>query len=132
MDDYKGRNEFNDYGENNVERTAESANYNTPNTTLSSFSKRDAETAAELTANNTRAAINDRDDDRAYEAGSAIGWIALALSIASFFWVPIIFGGAGIIVGFVARNRGVTTLGNIAIAAGAIAIVISLFVSPFV
>ncbi|GGA68486.1 hypothetical protein [Ornithinibacillus halotolerans] len=96
------------------------------------FSSRgDEETAAELTADDYRRNITLEDDDGA-EANTSIGWIALALSIASFFWAPILLGGAGIIVGFIARNRHANTLGNIAIAAGAISILITLFILPFV
>ncbi|GIO27561.1 hypothetical protein [Ornithinibacillus bavariensis] len=94
------------------------------------YSRRDEETAAELTADDYRRSVAVDDDTE--QASSAMGWIALALSIASFFWAPILLGGAGIIVGFIARNRNANTLGNIAIAAGAISILITLFILPFV
>nr|WP_176481904.1 hypothetical protein [Paucisalibacillus globulus] len=94
------------------------------------FSSRDEETAAELTADDYRRNVTIEDDGE--RANTSIGWIALALSIASFFWAPILLGGAGIIVGFIARNRHANTLGNIAIAAGAISILITLFILPFV
>jgi ethanolamine utilization microcompartment shell protein EutS len=94
------------------------------------YSNRDEETAAELTADDYRRSVV-VDHDVA-EGSSAMGWIALALSIASFFWAPILLGGAGIIVGFIARHRHANTLGNIAIAAGAISILITLFILPFV
>jgi hypothetical protein len=94
------------------------------------FSSRDEETAAELTADDYRRNVTVDNDQT--EANTSIGWIALALSIASFFWAPILLGGAGIIVGFIARNRHANTLGNIAIAAGAISILITLFILPFV
>lgn len=66
------------------------------------------------------------------QASSIPGWIAIALSILSFFMMPIILGGAGIIVGFIARNRDSEWLGNTAIVAGAISILIALFVRPYV
>ncbi|MEN2765970.1 hypothetical protein [Ornithinibacillus xuwenensis] len=94
------------------------------------YSNRDEETAAELTADDYRRSAAFEGDTE--QANTAMGWIALALSIASFFWAPILLGGAGIIVGFIARNRDANTLGNIAIAAGAISILITLFILPFV
>ncbi|MGY0692904.1 hypothetical protein ACW2QC_08945 [Virgibacillus sp. FSP13] len=93
--------------------------------------KNDEETAAEMTADDldTPSRIEDDDDTN---VNSMYGWIALALSVVSFFWLPIILGGAGIIVGFIARSRGANTLGNTAIIAGAVSIIISLFILPFV
>ncbi|WP_442785802.1 hypothetical protein [Lentibacillus sp. Marseille-P4043] len=99
--------------------------------TFNPTSKNDEETAAELTADDldTPSGIGDDDDTN---VNSTYGWIALALSIVSFFWLPIILGGAGIIIGFIARSRGANTLGNTAIIAGAVSIIISLFILPFV
>lgn len=92
---------------------------------------RDEETAAELTADD----IDDRqvkqDDDSGSHVNSAVGWVALVLSIVSFFFIPIILGGAGIIVGFIAKSRDADTLGNTAIIAGAASIIITLFVIPY-
>ncbi|MEW9675784.1 DUF4190 domain-containing protein [Lentibacillus sp. L22] len=94
----------------------------------------DEETAAELTADDlddTPSRIETDDDDET-NVNSAYGWVALALSIISFFWMPVILGAAGIIVGFIARGRGANTLGMTAIIAGAASIIISLFILPFV
>lgn len=71
-------------------------------------------------------------EDTKDQASSVPGWIAIVLSILSFFMMPIILGGAGIIVGFIARNRDSEWLGNTAIAAGVISILITLFVRPYV
>ncbi|MFD2759437.1 hypothetical protein [Lentibacillus juripiscarius] len=90
-------------------------------------SRRDEEFAAEMTADD----IADTEDDDT-EATGAFGWIGVALSVISFFMMPIILGGAGIILGFISRNRGAETLGNSAIIVGAISILIRLFVLPFV
>lgn len=65
------------------------------------------------------------------EVISMYGWIGLALSIISFFMWPLVFGIAGIILGFVSRNKGAEMLGNVAIAAGVISIIISLLMIPF-
>lgn len=105
--------------------------YDSPGT-LASYSSRDEETAAELSVqdvDNTRT----EDDDTGFDmtTSNVMGWVALALSAISFFWLPILFGAAGIITGFMARNRHARTLGNIAIIAGGAAIVLSLFVTPF-
>ncbi|HLS07963.1 hypothetical protein [Lentibacillus sp.] len=93
-------------------------------------SRRDEELASEMTADDIDEPV-DSDEDGT-EVNSAFGWIALALSIISYFMMPIILGGAGIVMGFVSRNRGAETLGNTAIIAGAISILITLFVLPFV
>lgn len=94
-------------------------------------SRRDEEFANEMTADDIEKEPVDSDEDGT-EANSAFGWIALALSIISYFMMPIILGGAGIIMGFVSRNRGAETLGNTAIIAGAISILITLFILPYV
>ncbi|PAV29049.1 hypothetical protein CIL05_13800 [Virgibacillus profundi] len=91
-------------------------------------SSRNEEFAAELTADDYDEVLNQEDTD----VNSTFGWIGLALSVVSFFMMPIILGAAGIILGFVSRSRGADTLGNIAIAAGAISIIIRLFILPFV
>lgn len=90
-------------------------------------SSRNEEFAAEFTADDY--AVDDNDDA---DVNSMYGWIGLALSIISFFVWPIVLGAAGIILGFVSRARGTDTLGNIAIAAGAISILVTLFILPFV
>lgn len=60
-----------------------------------------------------------------------MGYIALALAILSLFFSPILFGGAALILGFVARNRGAEGLGNWAIGIGAVSVIIGLFIAPF-
>lgn len=94
---------------------------------------RDEEIAAEMSAFDDDSIVKD-DDRRDMDAqvSSVPGWIGLALSILSFFMMPIIFGGAAIIIGFVARNRGAAWLGNTAIAIGVISIIVRLFFLPFV
>ncbi|WP_164216130.1 hypothetical protein [Virgibacillus sp. YIM 98842] len=95
-------------------------------------STRNEEYAAEFTADDYNKALDEDDIRNDAETNTTYGWIGIALSIIAFFMWPIIMGGAGIILGFVSRSRGADTLGNIAIAAGAIAIVITLFILPFV
>ncbi|AVQ99387.1 hypothetical protein OBCHQ24_10315 [Oceanobacillus iheyensis] len=98
-------------------------------------STRDEEYAAELTADDYNASLME-DANTTSETESDVnytyGWIAIALSVISFFVWPVIMGAAGIIFGFVSRSKGADTLGNIAIAAGTISIAITLFVLPFI
>lgn len=115
----------------NDEETSAPKNVDTPGS-IATYSDRDEETAAEFTAEDYRSESIDSEDEDTSAAGAAFGWTAIALAIASYFWLPIILGGAGIIVGFVARNRNAETLGNIAIAAGVISILITLFIIPFI
>lgn len=63
--------------------------------------------------------------------GRTMGAIALALSILSLFFLPVLMGAAGIIVGFIARRRGANGLGNWAIGIGAVSMIIALFIAPF-
>lgn len=63
-------------------------------------------------------------------ANATLGWIAVVLSAISFFWLPILMGASGIIVGIFARTRNAEVLGNIAIIAGAVSIILSLFINP--
>jgi hypothetical protein len=60
-----------------------------------------------------------------------MGTLALALAILSLFVLPILFGAAGIVLGFVARRRGAIGLGAWAIGIGAVSIVIGIFILPF-
>lgn len=94
---------------------------------------RDEEMAQELTADDLDGGRVKQEDDSEVgsHVNSAVGWISLILSIASFFFMPIILGGAGIIVGFIAKSRDADTLGNTAIIAGAVSIIITLFVLPY-
>lgn len=91
----------------------------------------DEEIAEEITADDYDGPLSMEDDD-ATEVNSVYGWIGIALSVISFFMMPVILGAAGIILGFVSRSRGADALGNTAIAAGAISILITLFVIPFI
>ncbi|MGM7702011.1 DUF4190 domain-containing protein [Pseudalkalibacillus sp. Hm43] len=72
----------------------------------------------------------DEDTDDINE-GRGVGYFALALSVLSLFFLPILLGAAGIIVGFFARRRGARTLANWAIGLGIASIVVSLIFVPF-
>ncbi|WP_349407840.1 DUF4190 domain-containing protein [Pseudalkalibacillus sp. SCS-8] len=63
--------------------------------------------------------------------GRGVGYFALALSVLSLFFLPVLLGAAGIIVGFFARRRGARSLGNWAIGLGIVSIVVSLIFVPF-
>jgi hypothetical protein len=94
------------------------------------------ETAAEIAAPAYLGKFRDHDDVRETEhgeaqAGTGMGFLALALSIISLFVMPILFGAAGIVLGFIARARGANTLGAWAIGIGVVSIVIGIFILPF-
>ncbi|MBH0166379.1 DUF4190 domain-containing protein [Fictibacillus sp. 7GRE50] len=87
---------------------------------------------------NERPRYSDRDDHRHEHedsqeraGGKATGIIAIILSVLSLFILPVLFGAAGIIVGFIARRQGAHSLGNWAIGIGVVSIIISLFFAPF-
>lgn len=123
------------YPENNVKTGPEEGSSddivetNFTGTPIDQQNKRDEEVASEIGTVNYEDRTN---NDVQSQASSITGWIAIALSILSFFMMPIILGGAGIIVGFIARNRDSEWLGNTAIVAGAISILITLFIRPYV
>jgi hypothetical protein len=90
------------------------------------------ETAAEIAAPVPVVRGRERDDERETTAGgTGMGTLALALSILSLFVMPILFGAAGIVLGFVARSRGATGLGAWAIGIGAMSIIVGIFILPF-
>lgn len=92
----------------------------------------DEEVAEELTADDYDGRVKQEDNSESgSQVNAAVGWVALVLSVVSFFFMPIILGGAGIIVGFIAKSRNADTLGNVAIIAGAASIIITLFVLPY-
>jgi len=74
---------------------------------------------------------NVRDEDVSAVEGVGLGWLALILSAIGLFFLPIIMGAAGIIIGIIARKKGARTLGAWAVGIGASAIVILLFTAPF-
>jgi len=88
----------------------------------------DEEFSTEFTANDAISSYEE--DDETDESNNMIGWVAVALSILSLFMMPVLFGGAGIVVGFISRNRNAEWLGNTAIIVGVISILISLFFLP--
>lgn len=75
---------------------------------------------------------DERETDMQDNVQTGWGWTAVVLSVLSFFMMPVILGAAGVIIGFVAKRRGADTLGNTAIIAGAVAIILQLFIAPFV
>ncbi|QQZ10849.1 DUF4190 domain-containing protein [Heyndrickxia vini] len=95
------------------------------------------ETAAEIAAPVSwdRSRDNDRGEDKDHEhahvSGKVIGWSALVLSVLSLFFLPVVLGAVGIILGFVARRRHATTLGAWSIGIGVVSLIIGIFVLPF-
>ncbi|WP_139343326.1 hypothetical protein [Virgibacillus siamensis] len=131
MDESRGRPDYNTTDHNHRFDTQDIADTNMNGQGINASetqSKRDEEFAAEMTADDV---TNEVDHDEG-DINSVYGWIGVALSVISFFVMPIILGAAGIILGFISRSKDADTLGNIAIIAGAASIVITLFVLPFV
>jgi hypothetical protein len=94
--------------------------------------KYNEETAAELTTPMALGSDFERDEaEETNASGRILGYSALALSILSLFIVPVLFGAAGIVLGFVARRRGTEALGAWAIGIGAVSIIVGIFVLPF-
>lgn len=60
-----------------------------------------------------------------------MGWLGLSAAILSFFFAPLILGGAGIILGIIGKRRGADTLGNMAIIVSVVSIAFSMFFAPF-
>jgi hypothetical protein len=90
-----------------------------------------AEIAAPVTFGNTFTNRSTNEQGDTQTAGKGIGMGALALSILSLFVLPILFGAAGIILGFVARRRGAESMGSWAIGIGAVSIIVGMFILPF-
>ncbi|MCM3765300.1 DUF4190 domain-containing protein [Neobacillus niacini] len=95
------------------------------------------ETAAEiaapvpLTRNKPQQTNQQQNGQSQAMGGAGLGTLALALSILSLFVMPILFGAAGIVLGFVARRRGAQGMGAWAIGIGAVSIIIGIFILPF-
>lgn len=92
------------------------------------------ETAAEIAAPVPLVRKRERDNNNGMTqamGGAGLGTLALVLSILSLFVLPILFGAAGIVLGFVARRRGAQGTGAWAIGIGAISIIIGIFILPF-
>lgn len=122
--------------ENNTSSDYDLRDRNDWATTEADFSE---ETAAEVTPGlGFLGRADDTDRPRTFDrpteegtGGRVMGAIALALSILSLFYSPILFGAAGIIVGFIARRRGANGLGNWAMGIGVVSLIIGLFIAPF-
>ncbi|WP_335869353.1 DUF4190 domain-containing protein [Bacillus sp. 2205SS5-2] len=94
--------------------------------------KYNEEVAAEITTPMALGTDFERDEvEQTETSGRIYGYSAITLSILSLFLLPVLFGAAGIILGFVARRKGSEMLGSWSIGIGAISIIIGIFVLPF-
>ncbi|MBU9712099.1 DUF4190 domain-containing protein [Evansella tamaricis] len=84
----------------------------------------------EISSDRTREV--EREEDTEVTEGKGVGTLAVALSIVSLFFLPIIFAAAGLILGFMTVNRGHKALGYTAIAISAFTIIMAVFFAPFV
>ncbi|MCP3741376.1 DUF4190 domain-containing protein [Rossellomorea sp. BNER] len=90
------------------------------------------ESAAEITTPMGLSNQYERDtSEETNTSGRVLGYSAIALSILSLFFLPILLGAAGIVLGFVARRRGSEMLGAWAIGIGVVSIILGIFVLPF-
>jgi len=85
------------------------------------------ETSSEL-SDGTAVTDYEKDED----LKNVYGWVALALSVLSFFIVPYLFAALAIIFGFVARHRHAPILGNTAIVIAIISVLFRLFLLPLI
>lgn len=108
----------------------QSANNESPK--LDDPSKYREETAAEMAA---PVSLDPRRSDNLPEenalGGSGLGYLALAISIISLFVLPVLLGAVGIVVGFIARQRGAEGIGAWAIGIGIVSMIIGFFIAPF-
>ncbi|MGM8213722.1 hypothetical protein ACLIBH_13195 [Virgibacillus sp. W0430] len=121
MDDYRDEGMQDKMGEQDKRQSL--TNYMYDQAEEKRNGSREEEIAAELTSDTF---IKDEEDVQK-DTNWSFGWISVVLSILSFFIIPIIFGAAGIILGFMARRRDAEILGNTAIVVGTLSIVIRLF-----
>ncbi|MFJ5621393.1 DUF4190 domain-containing protein [Peribacillus loiseleuriae] len=92
----------------------------------------DEETSAEFAEPMGNRAYSVREhDDHDGKTGTGFGTFALIVSILSLFFMPVILGIVGIILGFIARRRGASTLGAWAIGVGVVSIIVGIFIMPF-
>ncbi|GAY76404.1 hypothetical protein NBRC111894_1958 [Sporolactobacillus inulinus] len=71
-------------------------------------------------------ADRDHGDRRVMEGGKGIGWLGLICSVIALFFLPIVLGIAGIIIGYIALRQGARALGGWAIGIGCLAVLIQL------
>lgn len=87
------------------------------------------ETAAEFAAPVTIDRTQTGEEGGTAAGGTGIGVAAVVLSIISLFVLPVLFAGAGIVLGFVARGRGAEGLGSWAIGIGVVSLILALFIN---
>jgi len=92
------------------------------------FNDDDVEFSAEFLAEEEQEANDDTDEFMM----RALGWLAVAVAILAFFTMPVLFATAGIVLGFISRNRGHLWIGNTAIVLSILALIIQLLIFPFV
>jgi len=73
----------------------------------------------------------DREEETAGTGGQTVGWLGLALAIASLFIYPALMGLAGIVLGVIAYVQGSRTIGAWAAGIGIVSLVAYFVIIPF-
>lgn len=104
-----------------------------------SLDERNTEVAGEITPEEINQSRHSQDqrkemynDEADLDRHTWLGWLAVVLSVLAFFWMPLILGTAGIVLGIIARNRDLNVLGTTAIIVGLVVVVLRLFILPMV
>ncbi len=111
-----------DYSPDSREKTQED---------LMAAQESDTEYASEpVVTEDSRVNVARGEEDHTVDRG--IGWLAFVLSVIGLFFLPVVMGTAGVIIGFVALRQGAKTIGGWAIAIGIVSLILRLFAGPFV
>ncbi|WP_188206170.1 hypothetical protein [Alkalibacillus aidingensis] len=76
--------------------------------------------------------IEERETRMEEHVDAGWGWIALVVSLLSFFVWTLLFAVVGVVMGIYAKRRGADTLGNIAIGLAIVAVAVRLFLFPVI
>ena len=72
-----------------------------------------------------------RADTRQGNLSKVIGFMALFLSVLSFFFTPFVSAIIAIVLGFIAQRKGEISIGAWAIGISALSIILTIFIRPF-
>ena len=70
-------------------------------------------------------------DNRQGNLSKLIGFMAVFLSVLSFFFIPFVCAIIAIVLGFIAQRKGEISIGAWAIGISALSIILTIFIRPF-